>query len=74
MIDDNALEGIMVLRSHLEEWEEIIRWAHGHFAALDLSDNYRMGRPNLKPSKITNRTANMLNRIAGYLNEDDDDE
>lgn len=63
------MESVTVLRSHLEEIEEVLRWAHGYHASNDLAENYRAGRPNLKPSRLTTLLARSHNRIEGYLND-----
>lgn len=67
---DLDLESVVVLRAHLEEWEEIIRWAHGYHAAYDLAENYRQGRPNLKPTRLTTLLTRAHNRLEGYLNDE----
>lgn len=67
--DPDDYPSVTVLRSHLEEWEQVLRWAHGHHSAYDLAENYRQGRPNMKLSRLTTLLERIHNRIEGYLNE-----
>ena len=68
MISDPT-ERIAVLRTDLERLLEVLRWAHGHFKALDLADNYRIGRPDKEYSRMTRLTAQTHDRLEGYLND-----
>ena len=65
----DGVEVIPVLREHVQEWLEALSWAHGYHDAKDLADNYRAGRPNLKPGKLTLRLSRARARMEGYLDE-----
>jgi hypothetical protein len=62
-------EQVVVLRLHLEEWEEVLQRVYGYCHAHDLMECYRAGGV-LKISRVTRVTAQAINRITGYLNND----
>jgi hypothetical protein len=68
----SELDQISVLRGHLEEIQEALQWSHGHFSALDLSENYRATKRTYSPSRITTTIGRALQRIEGYLTEEDE--
>lgn len=70
---EDPTECVAVLRSDLEGWTDLLRWTHGHFNALDLADNYRAGRPDMKRSLITRESAKAHDRIQAYLEEEKDE-
>ena len=71
--ENDPIERVAVLRTDLEEWQAVLRWAHGLAASLDLVNGYLATRPNAKSSKLTLMAVRSHNRIEGYLHEDNDD-
>lgn len=56
-----------VLRVHLEEAAQALEWAYGHFAALDLAEGYRQGKPSLRHSRATAMMEKSKTTVDAYL-------
>jgi hypothetical protein len=66
-------EPVSVLRGHLEEWLSAIDAAYGYHAANDLAQQYRNVGGTTRPSNLTKRLEASLERITGYLAEENND-
>ena len=64
---------IGVLRVHLEDASQALEWAYGHFAALDLAENYRQGKPTLRPTRGTAMMEKAKLAVDAYLNSGQED-
>jgi hypothetical protein len=64
-------EEIVVLRSHLEEVLEVLNNVRGYLSAEDLAAGFRDVKPAVRPSRLTAMSGKALERVAGYLEEEE---
>lgn len=64
----DPVERVVVLRAHLEQFEQALREAHGLAASWDLVTNYLNRSPTSRQSKLTTLLARSYNHLEGYLN------
>jgi hypothetical protein len=67
-------EQVSVLRGHLEEWLDALEAAYGYHAANDLAQQYRNVGGTTRHSNLTKRLESALERVTGYLIEEEDNE
>jgi hypothetical protein len=73
MADESNVVG--VLRQHLEDIHGVLELCSTYFGALDLAENIKSGTPSPKASRTTQRVSKAQDRVAGYLEiEEDEDE
>jgi hypothetical protein len=66
---------IGVMRAHLEEAYENLSRVATYFEAVDLTESIRVGSIASRPSRNAQQLIRSRDRLAGYLEvEDDDDE
>lgn len=65
---NDPVERVVVMRSHLVQWEAALREAHGLSASWDLVTSYLNRSPTSRQSKLTALLARAYNHLEGYLN------
>lgn len=58
---------IVVLRTHLEETQDVLNSLRGYLVAKDLAEAFRQLKPTNRPSRLTVQVDKALQHIAGYL-------
>jgi hypothetical protein len=67
------VEPVTVLRGHLEEVLEALDAATGYHSADDLARQYKNVGGTYRPSNLTKRLEKALDRVQGYLVEEQDE-
>lgn len=62
-----------VLRVHLDEIHTALYDAGLYFESMDLAEKVRSGSMSSKPSRTTQRILKARDRVAGYLETEDDE-
>lgn len=70
---DDGLNVVPVLRVHLEELQQTLMNCEGLLTSLDLQQEYRAMGKMIRPSRLTQDVQRKLQRVEGYLMEEDDE-
>lgn len=70
----DGLNTVPVLRMHLEELARTLDFVEGLLVCQDLEAEYRKMGTLPRPSKLTTSVQNHMDRLRGYLGEDDGEE
>lgn len=68
---DDGLNVVAVLRTHLDELERTLAFCEGLLAAQDLERQYKEMAAVTRPTQLTKSVQRQLERVRGYLAEDD---
>ena len=64
---------VMILRGHLEELEQALDTATSYHVADDLTRRFKNVGGTHRPSNLTVRLEKALDRVRGYLTQEDDE-
>lgn len=73
MPSNTYIEPVQLLRGHLEEIQQALDAARGYHVADDLARQYKNVGGTHRPSNLTKRLEKALDRVEGYLAEDQDE-